>query len=104
MSPAVRAGRYGRARPVRVASTPFAAPAQVVVRRPPPPAPLVARPAARPGHVWVAGVHTWNGYQFVWLPGRWQAARAGHVWVDASWAPCEGGWAFTPGHWAVIAY
>jgi WXXGXW repeat (2 copies) len=54
----------------------FAPPAPVVEVVPPPPA---------PGYVWQPGYWSWNGVQYVWVPGAYVVAPFVHaVWVARS--------------------
>ena len=67
-----------------------------------PPAPLVepvpAPPA--PGYVWQPGYWSWNGVQYVWVPGVYVAPPyAGAVWVSGRWVRDGRGWLWVAGHW-----
>jgi hypothetical protein len=55
----------------------FAPPAPVVEVAPPPPA---------PGYVWQPGYWSWNGVQYVWVPGGYVVAP----YVHAAWSPEPG--------------
>src|ERR1700745_3856681 len=69
----------------------FAPPAPVVETVPVPPA---------PGYVWQPGYWSWNGVQYVWVPGVYVMppyARA--VWVPGTWVGRGGGWVGPAGHW-----
>jgi WXXGXW repeat (2 copies) len=69
----------------------FAPPAPVVEAVPPPPA---------PGYVWQPGYWSWNGVQYVWVPGAYVVAPFVHaVWVPGAWVRRGPGWVWTPGHW-----
>lgn len=75
--------------------------AQVVMRAAPP-APIVERRPIAPGprYVWVGGYHRWDGYRYVWVPGRWaMPPHAGVVWVPGHWDGRPGGWVWIGGHW-----
>ena len=82
---------------------PAAAFAQVgIVVRVAPPAPIVEHygPAPRPGWVWIAGYHRWDGGRYVWVPGYWAAPPHPHaVWVPHRWEHRHGGWVMVEGHW-----
>lgn len=76
---------------------------EVVVASPPPPPPPPPEPAPpppRPGQVWIAGYHRWNGRAYVWerghyerpprsnaryVPAHWEARGRGKVWVNGHW-------------------
>ena len=67
-----------------------------------PPAPVVEVVPAPPppGYVWQPGYWSWNGVQYVWVPGTFVVppfARA--VWVPGSWVRHGGGWVWVGGHW-----
>ena len=69
----------------------FAPPAPVVEAVPAPPA---------PGYVWQPGYWSWNGVQYVWVPGVYVVPPYAHaVWVPGSWVRHGGGWVWGPGHW-----
>jgi len=75
--------------------------AEVVVKIAPP-APIVETRVVSPGpgHVWIAGYHTWNGNAYVWTPGRWEMPPRAHVrWVPPHWVHRHGGYVFVEGHW-----
>ena len=94
-------------------------PPPVIVQPPPPvivqqPAPVgveitIAPPALRaeavpaqpsPGHVWVAGYWQWNGAQYAWTPGRWEAPQQqGATWIAPQWQRRGRGWFFVQGRW-----
>ncbi len=59
-----------------------------------------AVPPPRPGWYWVPGYRSWNGYNYVWVRGRWaHPPRAGAVWIGPAWANEGGGWRWHRGHW-----
>src|ERR1700676_538009 len=67
-----------------------------------PSAPVVeAVPVApAPGYVWQLGYWSWNGVQYVWVPGAYVVApRPGAVWVSGGWIRHGGGWVWRAGHW-----
>jgi hypothetical protein len=67
-----------------------------------PPSPVVepVPPLPAPGYVWQPGYWSWNGVQYVWVPGSYVAAPyAGAVWVPGIWRRRHDGWAWHEGHW-----
>ncbi len=44
-------------------------------RRPPPPPRHERMPGLRPGHAWVPGHWRWNGRDYVWMRGHYEARR-----------------------------
>ena len=44
-------------------------------RRPPPPPRHERMPGLRPGHAWVPGHWRWNGRDYVWMRGYYEAKR-----------------------------
>lgn len=82
-----------------VAATPTLASAQVFVRIGPPRPIHEVPPPPRPGYVWRAGYHRWDGARYVWVPGEYIEARPGAHWVDGHWAHRGGGWVWVEGHW-----
>ena len=51
-----------------------------------PPAPVYEPiPAPRPGYTWAQGHHRYDGNRYVWVPGRWVAARSGYRYVPDRW-------------------
>jgi hypothetical protein len=79
-----------------------AANAQIVVRiGPPPPRPVEVIPARpRPGVVWIAGFHRWDGARYVWVPGHYADPPRPHArWVDGHWDHRGGGYVWVEGHW-----
>lgn len=60
------------------------------------------RPGRSPqrGMLWIAGYWNWNGSQYEWVAGRWEAPpRPRAVWVAPQWRPGGAGWRFSPGRW-----
>lgn len=77
-------------------------PTDVETTAAPPPAPdqpVVVAPG--PGYVWADGEWQWNGYSWVWVPGRWLVPPwPGAVWVHGYWYRGPfGGWRHSPGRW-----
>jgi hypothetical protein len=78
-----------------------APPPPVQVQQAPPPDYDEAVPVApRANYIWVRGNWHWNGYRYVWLPGRYSAVRPGVRWVPARYEGRGGVYYFVPGHWA----
>lgn len=78
------------------------APAQAMVVRFGPPAPVVevAARCPSPRHVWVGGYHRWNGSRYSWVGGRWAIPpRYRTAWVPGHWAPRRGGYVWVEGFW-----
>jgi len=69
----------------------------------PPPMQVEVVPDPRAGYVWAPGYWGWNGYQHVWVQGRWIAERPGYYWVPERWEPhyeARGPhYHFAPGRW-----
>ena len=76
-------------------------PARSVVVTGPPPAPLAENPPAPPdpGAVWVNGYWHWNGVQYAWIPGRWQAPPPGSRWYGPRYSQQGGTYFYQPGGW-----
>jgi hypothetical protein len=69
----------------------IAPPVPVVEPVPPPPA---------PGYAWQPGYWSWNGVQYVWVPGAYVVAPFVHaVWVPGAWVRRGPGWAWVAGRW-----
>ena len=67
-----------------------------------PPAPVVevVPPLPAPGYVWQPGYWSWNGFQYVWVPGAYAAPPFVHAtWVPPIWIRHGHGWRWVPGHW-----
>ncbi|HEX9305728.1 MAG TPA: hypothetical protein VGA31_14895 [Thermoanaerobaculia bacterium] len=73
----------------------------VYVRIRPPRIRVERRPVApSPRHVWVRGYYTWDGAQYVWVPGRWELGPRPHArWVSGHWRHTRHGWYWVEGHW-----
>ncbi len=67
----------------------------------PPRAVLEARPATPgPGYRWIAGSWNWNGSQYVWAAGRWEATPTGATsYSIPRWSRTPRGYQFQPGRW-----
>lgn len=67
-----------------------------------PPAPVVEAVPAPPaaGYVWQPGYWSWNGVQYVWVPGAYVAAPyMGAAWIPGRWIRHGDGWVWAAGHW-----
>lgn len=76
------------------------APSRVVVAGPPPPprAVTVRPPPTRHGQVWIEPYWGWNGSNWVWVEGHWEAPpQPGAIWVPPRWDGA--GW--IPGYWTL---
>jgi len=53
------------------------------------------------GYVWIDGYWNWNGYEWVWVSGRWVTEQQGYVYVQPyyDWAD-DGRYVYYPGHWS----
>ena len=66
-------------------------PAPVVETIPPPPA---------PGTVWTPGYWSWNGVEYVWVPGQYVVAPfPGAVWIGGRWVARGHHWTWVDGRW-----
>lgn len=75
----------------------------VIVREAPPAARIERRPRAPgPNQVWIAGYWVYDGRQYVWVPGRYAAARTGQVWVAPRWTKQDYGYVFVDGYWRAV--
>jgi hypothetical protein len=69
----------------------FAPPAPIAEVVPPPPA---------PGYILQPGYWSWNGVQYVWVPGEYVVPPYVHaVWVPGAWVRRGRGWIWIAGHW-----
>ncbi|GAA0848068.1 MAG: hypothetical protein CL858_11925 [Cupriavidus sp.] len=66
---------------------------------PPPPPRHEARPAPRPGQVWVPGHYDRAHDKYAWRSGYYQSARPGHHYVPGRWVHGPHGWYQRPGYW-----
>lgn len=67
-----------------------------------PPAPIVETvpPPPGAGYVWQPGYWSWNGVQWVWVPGTYVVAPyPGAVWVPGHWVSRPVGWVWVGGGW-----
>jgi hypothetical protein len=67
---------------------------------PPPERVEVIDVAPSPGFVWVRGYWRYDGYGYVWMPGRWVAVdRRYREWVPGHWKRDRRGWYWVEGRW-----
>ncbi|MDB6167878.1 MAG: 17 kDa surface antigen [Verrucomicrobia bacterium] len=67
---------------------------------PPPPQREVVYAAPRPGVVWIPGYYAYDGYQYVWIGGRWMRPRRGYRgYVTPHWQRRGGGYVYVQGYW-----
>jgi hypothetical protein len=55
--------------------------------------------APSPRHFWAPGYYRWNGYDHVWVPGRWDYARPGYEYVGPRWYADGPRWRYTRAYW-----
>ncbi|HEY0193943.1 MAG TPA: hypothetical protein VGC42_22655 [Kofleriaceae bacterium] len=69
-----------------------------------PPEPLYEQMSDSPGDgsVWIDGYWHWNGYEWLWINGRWEREQVGYVYVEPSydWVDTQAQYVYTPGYWA----
>ncbi len=69
------------------------------VQMPPPPLEVEVRPPPPTDvAVWVDGYWAWNGDNYYWVPGRWEARPRG-AWVPGRWDHEDRGYYWVKGHW-----
>jgi hypothetical protein len=49
--------------------------------------------------VWIARDWIWDGHQYLWSAGRWEAPRPGRIWVAPNWQTDGSKYRWRPGHW-----
>jgi hypothetical protein len=67
-----------------------------------PPAPVVETipPSPVPGTVWTPGYWSWNGVEYVWVPGQYVVAPfPGAVWIGGRWVARGHHWTWVDGRW-----
>jgi hypothetical protein len=67
-----------------------------------PPAPVVETipPAPAPGTVWTPGYWSWNGVEYIWVPGQYVVAPfPGAVWIGGRWVARGHHWTWVDGRW-----
>lgn len=67
-----------------------------------PPEPLYEQmtPSPGDGYVWIDGYWHWNGYEWVWVSGRWERDQSGYVYVEPSYDYVGEQFVYTPGYWS----
>ena len=66
----------------------------------PPPAPVYeAPPAPAYGYVWAPGYWAWFGNRYIWVRGRYIAARPGYAWAPEHWEHRGERYHFVQGDW-----
>ena len=71
-----------------------------VVMEAPPPLRVEPVPEMRRGQVWVPGHWRWDGREYTWVAGHYNARRSGYVWQPATWVQVNGRWEYREGVWA----
>jgi len=68
---------------------------------PPPSAPAYDEPVPPPrrGQVWVQGHWEWQGDNYYWVHGKFEAARPGYYYEQPLWRQQGNRWAFRGGAW-----
>src|ERR1043165_5471667 len=66
-----------------------------------PPEPLYEQmtPSPSDGSVWIDGYWHWNGYEGVWVNGRWEREHLGYVYVEPYYDYSGEQFIYTPGYW-----
>src|SRR6185503_2754846 len=57
-------------------------------------------PSPGDGYVWIDGYWHWNGYDWVWVAGRWEQQQDGYVYVQPYYDYSGSVYVYTPGYWA----
>jgi WXXGXW repeat (2 copies) len=52
------------------------------------------------GYDWIDGYWHWNGYDWVWVSGRWEHEQDGYVYVQPYYDYSGASYVYTPGYWA----
>jgi hypothetical protein len=52
------------------------------------------------GYDWIDGYWHWNGYDWVWVGGRWERDQEGYVYVQPYYDYSGASYVYTPGYWA----
>ncbi len=71
----------------------------VADRAPPPVYVETAPPLPYEGAVWLGGHWGFEGGRHVWVPGRYEHARAGYGWAPHQWVAGDGRWHLRGGEW-----
>jgi hypothetical protein len=77
-----------------------APPQEVYVNAMPPAEQVEVIPQA-PGteHIWIKGHWHWNGNQWTWRPGRYEARRVGYRWIPAHYEQRGNRFIYVGGYW-----
>ncbi len=97
-----RLGALGLAAAAVTGSVAFGgvAPAEAQPYPPLPPPRYEALPPPPGGaYIWQPGHWRWNGYQYVWFPGRYIPRGPYAHFVPGHWALRYGQWVWIPQHW-----
>ena len=68
-----------------------------------PPEPLYEQMSEAPGgsgSVWIDGYWHWNGFEWVWVQGRWEQEQPGYVYVEPNYDYNGDQYVYTPGYWS----
>ncbi|HEY1552303.1 MAG TPA: hypothetical protein VGG28_30965, partial [Kofleriaceae bacterium] len=57
-------------------------------------------PSPGEGYDWIDGYWHWNGYDWVWVGGRWERDQQGYVYVQPYYDYSGASYVYTPGYWA----
>jgi hypothetical protein len=57
-------------------------------------------PSPGDGYDWIDGYWHWNGYDWVWVGGRWERDQDGYVYVQPYYDYSGASYVYTPGYWA----
>jgi hypothetical protein len=82
------------------AAPPRSRPLYVLEAPPPDPVELEGS-APSAAYTWVKGHYSWNGVEYVWIPGAWAprpSTRA--TWIAGRWEHTRRGWIWVDGHWS----
>jgi hypothetical protein len=73
---------------------------RVVVAAAPPPPPVETIAVAPAGQAWIHGHWSWDGLQFVWVPGHFMAVPVGFtIWEPGHWFASGPHWFYASGYW-----
>jgi hypothetical protein len=85
--------------PVAVYADPAIAEVNIALGPPPPRRVEVVPRQPGTGYLWIEGDWIWDGHQYRWASGRWEAPRPGWMWVPPQWQPAGAHYRWRPGHW-----
>ncbi|HEY7090720.1 MAG TPA: hypothetical protein VH518_21670 [Tepidisphaeraceae bacterium] len=73
---------------------------RVVVVDPPPADRVEVIPESRSGYMWVRGHYVYDGHQYRWADGRYEAIpRPGARYIPGHWDRVDRGYVWTEGRW-----